>query len=228
MSYKELEYYDPSSFFDPQNLQKKEKPLYLGVSFYFFSIAMSLSQITQTWRRYYILLALFTILALVAWSWAEGYSYYLERQIHLVDQGISQKKSQISELLSEANFQHYLQIKDLTSQNTQIPWSNYVYKILEILESIKAVQEERGGVELSDFKVDLNKLSLNGVVSNLRILYGNRENKGGLLDSFNQLEFLKDITIRKYQKSPENPRAFEFTLSANVINHATSGSTTHK
>lgn len=148
--------------------------------------------------------------------------------MHFLDSKISNNNNQITSLLAEPSFQQYLQIRELTSQYTQIPWSSYVYKILEILESIKLLQEERGGVELSDFKVDMNKLSLNGVVSNLRILYGNKENKGGLLDSFNQLDFLQDITIRKYEKSEENPRAFEFTLSANIINNVSSGSTAHQ
>lgn len=81
-------------------------------------------------------------------------------------------------------------------------------------------------MELSDFKVDLKELSLNGVVTNLRVLYG-KNGSGGLLDSFNQLDFLSDISIRNYEKKEKNEKYYSFTLSAKVINNATTGSTAH-
>ena len=81
---------------------------------------------------------------------------------------------------------------------------------------------------LSDFKVNLEELSLEGIVGNLKALY--LAPSGGsslsLLDEFNNLEFLKDITIRKYEKS-EGTRGFKFTLSAKVQTNATTGSTAH-
>ena len=104
-----------------------------------------------------------------------GYKWYLDKQSLALDTQISSKNSEIQKILEDKTFQQYLQVQALESQKTQIPWSQYIHKILEILESIKSVESGRGGVELSDFKVDLNELSLNGVVSNLRILYGNRQ-----------------------------------------------------
>lgn len=139
---------------------------------------------------------------------------------------ISERESQISDFLAETGFSHYLQIQELEKQTHRLPWADYVHRVLEILEALKAVEESRGGVQLSEFKVDLEKLSLNGVVSNLRILYGNRLGSGGLIDKFNNLDFLSDITIRKYEKSQEDGN-FEFALSANVVNNANTGSTAH-
>ena len=156
-----------------------------------------------------------------------GYSYYLQRQSSVLDQGISDKQNQISSLLADENFSHYLYIQDLESKTSRIPWSDYVHRILEILDTIKLVEESRGGVQLSEFKVDLEKLSLNGEVSNLKVLYGNRFGSGGLLDKFNGLDFLSDISVRKYEKSEEGP-TFKFTLSANVVNNANTGSVTHQ
>ena len=129
-----------------------------------------------------------------------GYSYYLQRQSSVLDQGISDKQNQISSLLADENFSHYLHIQDLESKTSRIPWSDYVRRILEILDTIKSVEESRGGVQLSEFKVDLEKLSLNGEVSNLKVLYGNRFGSGGLLDKFNGLDFLSDISVRKLEK----------------------------
>ena len=159
-----------------------------------------------------------------------GYKRYLEKQSLLLDAQISSKNLEIQKVLEDKTFQQYLQVQKLENQRSQIPWSQYIHKILEILESIKSVEASRGGVVLSDFKVDLNELSLNGVVNNLRILYGNRQGSGGLIDSFNQLDFLTDISIKNYEKAEQSQsqRAFQFTLSAKVQTNATTGSTTHK
>lgn len=127
------------------------------------------------------------------------YKFTLERQTISVEEQISQKERELSVLLENPKFKQYLKIQEVASTDVHIPWSDYVQKILEILDSLKAVEGESDGVELSDFKVDLNQLSLNGVVNNLKILYG-VDGSGGLIDRFNQLDFLSDITIRKYEK----------------------------
>ena len=164
---------------------------------------MALSKQTQSWQRYYYLLLTLFLLGLGFLGSLYGYRYYLQMQSGILDQEISDKQNQISSLLSDENFSHYLQIQDLESKTYRIPWSDYVHRILEILETIKGVEESRGGVQLSEFKVDLEKLSLNGEVSNLKVLYGNRLGSGGVLDKFNSLDFLSDIAIRKYEKSEE-------------------------
>lgn len=127
------------------------------------------------------------------------YKFTLERQTISVEEQISQKERELSVLLENPKFKQYLKIQEVASTDVHIPWSDYVQKILEILDSLKAVEGESDGVELSDFKVDLNQLSLHGVVNNLKILYG-VDGSGGLIDRFNQLDFLSDITIRKYEK----------------------------
>jgi len=188
---------------------------------------MALSKQTQSWRRHYYLLLTLFLLGIWAMGALYGYSYYLQRQSSVLDQGISDKQNQISSLLADENFSHYLHIQDLESKTSRIPWSDYVHRILEILDTIKSVEESRGGVQLSEFKVDLEKLSLNGEVSNLKVLYGNRFGSGGLLDKFNGLDFLSDISVRKYEKSEEGS-TFKFTLSANVVNNANTGSVSHQ
>ena len=190
-------------------------------------VEMGLSRETQSRKWYYRLLLILIILGGLARAGLWGYKWYLEKQSLALDTQISSKNSEIQKILEDKTFQQYLQVQSLESQKTQIPWSQYIHKILEILESIKSVESGRGGVELSDFKVDLNELSLNGVVSNLRILYGNRQWSWGLIDSFNQLDFLTDISIKNYEKAEEGQRSFKFTLSAKVQTNATTGSTAH-
>lgn len=119
-------------------------------------------------------------------------------------------------------------IKKLDEQRTHMPWSDYIQQILFILEKVKSVEEGKGNVLLSDFKVNLEELSLNGVVSNLRALYdSSRSGEPSLLDSFNDLDFLKEISIRNYERG-EDIRGFKFSLSAKVINNDTTKSGNHQ
>ena len=98
-----------------------------------------------------------------------------------------------------------------------IPWSTYINKILEILDKVKSVEkDDENNVILSDFKVNLQELSLNGVVKSLKTLYNGT---WALLESFQDLEFLQDITVRKYERGSDY-NGFAFTLSAKVVNDA--------
>lgn len=114
-------------------------------------------------------------------------------------------------------------VEQVQLASNQLPWSLYIEKILDILEKIKAVDNDSAGnIFLSDFSVDLEKLSLNGFVGSLSTLYYNSNKTGGfisLLDRFEQLDFLKDIAIKTYEYREENKsRGFKFTLHANIQN----------
>lgn len=111
-------------------------------------------------------------------------------------------------------------VKSLETQQADIPWSDHINKVIQMLEDLKSVQ---GGstdtIVLSDFKVDLNKISLKGQVSNLMLLYysNSKQNVVSLLDRFSQLDFIKDIRIQTYDKVADTG-TFEFVLEANVVN----------
>lgn len=188
---------------------------------------MSLSKGTQAWKsRYYLLLFLF-LLGLGALIYFYGYAYLQKRTLVTLDQEIQNQNQNIERFYQNTGFKEFLAVKKLESQRTHLPWSDYIYQILSILSKVKGVEEWRGNVLLSDFKVNLQELSLNGVVSNLKALYsGPNGGSGSLLDNFNSLEFLRDITIRNYERN-EDMRGFKFTLSAKVVNDARTESTTH-
>lgn len=109
----------------------------------------------------------------------------------------------------------------MITERDSLPRNEYIEKILEILNKIKAVDDQESkNIFLSDFKVDLEKLSLNGFVGNLSTLYYNSDKSDGfvsLLDRFEQLDFLKEIEIKTYQYQKEKElRGFNFTLHANI------------
>ena len=95
-----------------------------------------------------------------------------------------------------------------------------IEKISEILDDLRNIDEDNldSTIELSDFNVSLEELSLRGVVSSLKDLY--YTNASGrikaVLDSFESLDFIEKMTIKEYQKVDE---WFEFILYANIINN---------
>lgn len=190
---------------------------------------MSLSKGTQAWKsRYYLLLFLF-LGAIGVLFYFYGVSYFQERNMVWLEQEIQIKNQDIDRFYQNTGFKEFLAIKELDATRNHLPWSDYIEKILSILAKVKGVEEWRGNVLLSDFKVNLEELSLEGIVGNLKALY--LAPSGGsslsLLDEFNGLEFLKDITIRKYEKS-EGTRGFKFTLSAKVVNNVWTESTVNQ
>ncbi len=188
---------------------------------------MSLSKATQAWKcRYYLLLFLF-LGGIGALGYFYGFSYFQQRAMIALDHEIQAQQETIDHLYQNSGFKEFLAVKELEQSRTQLPRSTYVNEILSILAKMKGVEEGRGNVMLSDFKVNLEELSLNGVVGNLRTLYTSSAETPSLLEQFNNLDFLKDITIRKYERGTTT-RGFAFTLSAKVVNHAGTESTTHQ
>jgi hypothetical protein len=74
---------------------------------------------------------------------------------------------------------------------------------------------------LSDFQVSLDAISLKWTVSSLRALYYNSPTGKfkSLLDRFEDLDFIEDMTIKSYEKVWE--KYFEFILNAKVVNNDT-------
>ena len=86
-------------------------------------------------------------------------------------------------------------------------------------------------LKLEDIKklLDENKIDLKDLekLNALEEIKKKNEKIIGLLDKFNGLDFLSDISVRKYEKSEEGS-TFKFTLSANVVNNANTGSVSHQ
>lgn len=104
---------------------------------------MVLSKATQSWKRYYYLFFTAFVLALLGWAGLHAYGFYLQKQIETLDTTIQEKTQAGNELLASEKFQQYLKIQEIQKSHSNIPWSNYVNKIIEILESIKAVDADK-------------------------------------------------------------------------------------
>ena len=101
-----------------------------------------------------------------------------------------------------------------------MPRSDHINAILEIFNDLLSVdRSDTFNIYFSDFKISLKDVSFNWYVTSLRLLYKwATPDKPGLIEKFENLDFLDNISIRTYEKSSDD-LWYDFTLSANVINN---------
>ena len=114
-------------------------------------------------------------------------------------------------------------IKDLESDNQMMPWSDHVNAIMAIFDELLAVDSsDTYNISFSNFEISLESIRLDGHVSSLRLLYqwakSQDKDKPGLIQRFEELDFLDNISIKTYEKTSWD-YWYDFTLTANVINN---------
>ena len=180
---------------------------------------MGLSKATQTWRNVFFILIAVVILELLGLGFYYMKAYVQGRSNVALDEQINVQQGAINKLYDNVGFWELLEVKELEAWRNHLPWSTYITKILEILDKLKSLNSgDENFILLSDFRVNLKELSLNGAVGNLTYLYSGEDS---LINRFNELEFLNNNTIRKYEREINNIKGFSFTLSAKVNNDAT-------
>ena len=150
---------------------------------------------------------------------------YLQVSIFLTKQQISkqqdiltQKNQELEQMLSNQTFTKLETTRYLSQTLRQMPWSVHIPKVISIVDALQSLDGgDNGSIQLSDFKVSLDKISLRGTVSNLLLLYYSAPERGflSLLDIFAELDFIQDMRVQNYNKSTDG--TFEFVLQANVI-----------
>jgi hypothetical protein len=136
---------------------------------------------------------------------------------------VAQEQAAIAAFSAIAGFDKLQFVEDLEHNNYQMPWSDHIEAVIHIFDAVLNVDTaESKNIVLSDFKISLDHISVKGYVSNLRILYNSPDptKKTALIDRFEQLDFLEDISIKTYQKAADQ-FGYDFILTANVINDDT-------
>ena len=120
---------------------------------------------------------------------------------------VIQRESEIAAFSDIPGFDKLQLVEELERTNYQMPRSDHIQAVIEIFDAVLNVDvAETRNIILSDFKISLNEISLRGYVSNLRVLYNSPdpEKNPSLIERFERLGFLEDISIRTYQKADDN------------------------
>jgi len=188
---------------------------------------MSAGRFHSKRKNYFQILLVIFGLSLVAFG-------YLKVDMFLMNQNIADKRVMVEEQTKELDSYKLLTgynklqaVKILEEKQVTMPRSEYITKVIAMLEDIKQVDTSTTDtIALSDFNVSMDKITLKGQVSSLLLLYYSNTSKGirSLIDRFSSLDFVKNIRIQTYDRVEES-NSYEFVLEANVINDAGTGST---
>ena len=133
---------------------------------------------------------------------------------------ISNEQKYLASFSEKPGFDKLQYVKQLEKDNKMMPWSDHINAIMEIFSDLLAVDNsDTFNIAFSDFEISLESIKLNWYVTNLRLLYQWSNSMPWLIERFEKLDFLDDISIKTYEKS-EDGFWYDFTLIANVINNA--------
>ena len=141
-------------------------------------------------------------------------------ELKLINNKIATKEEQLKKDEASEWYNKFLAVKSLEDKDFNMSRYDRIEKISEILEDLKNLDDDEEGttLELSDFSVSLEEISLRWVVSSLKDLYYTSASwkMRAVLDRFESLDFIDKMVIKQYSN---NGNWFEFSLFANVINN---------
>ena len=188
--------------------------------FIFWVILMATKKEQTTNYKLFCALALLVFLALLARWWYLWFSdINLQKSIKSTQEEVVKEQAFLASFSDKPGFDKLKYVEDLERNNTMMPRSDHVNAILAIFDELLAVDNsDTFNIAFSDFEISLEHIRLNGYVTNLRLLYQWVNGSSGLISKFEELDFLDNISIKTYEKSPDD-LWYKFTLTANVINN---------
>ena len=188
--------------------------------FIFWLILMATKKQQTTNYKLFCALALLVFLALLARWWYLWFSdINLKKSIKSTQDKIADEQATLASFSDKPGFDKLKYVENLERNNVMMPRSDHVNAIMSIFDELLAVDNsDTFNIAFSDFEISLEHIRLNGYVTNLRLLYQWVNGSSGLISKFEELDFLDNISIKTYEKSPDD-LWYKFTLTANVINN---------
>ena len=171
-------------------------------------MASGLPKVRSGRKWVYILSFLVFLGAVLVYGYSLAQTKYYQSLISGEQEQIAKLNSDIAAAQKDDRYVKYTVAKDIVSQNT-LAWRwDRLSRILNVFSKLQ--QLGWSNIRFSDFTLDYESLSLKWTVSDLKLVYW----KWGVIDMFNDLEFLSEITIPSYKKSDD---WFNFSLAAKVL-----------
>ncbi len=143
----------------------------------------------------------------------------MKYDIDRVQKKIVKREAELKSFSEKPGYDKLQYVKGLEEGNLMMPRSDHINAIMAIFGDLLDVDKsDTFNIAFSNFEISLEKIKLDGYVTNLRLLYEWANSKTGLISSFEELDFLDNISIKTYEKA-EWELWYDFTLTANVINN---------
>lgn len=174
-------------------------------------------------RKWYFRLTSFLFwITLIARAALQVYVFLLNKDIKDKDILIAKQNVALENYKSLTWFTKLMAVKELEGKYDEIARSTHIKKVITMLEEIKSLDQNWDEtLILSDFNVDLQKISVRWRVSSLALLYYSNSERGivSLIDRFKNLDFINNMYIKNYTREKDS-NFFSFILEANVIKDA--------
>lgn len=168
------------------------------------------------WERIFIIAAVLLFLELIVFIWWKCFSIFQQQKINNQTEELQVREETLKWYESAVEYDRFLAIKDLEDKSIDMPWFEHIPKILSMFQDLRDLgNNSRNMITLSDFSVSLEEISLRWIITSLKTLYYNSDAFKALLDRFQELDFIKDMRIKTYEKVGSTN--FEFILNANVV-----------
>ena len=156
-----------------------------------------------TWEKLFIWAAVILLLEVLIFVWGKIFVLVQQHKIDNKKAEIQQQEQQLATFESAVEYDRFLAIKDLEDRSIDMPWFEHIPKILAMFQDLRNLDSSSSNmIKLSDFFVSLEEISLKWSISSLKALYYNPESWTfkALLDRFEDLDFIKDMRIKSYQR----------------------------
>lgn len=190
------------------------------MKFYLLVLFMATKkQQTTNYKQLFFGALVISIALLGRWGYLKASDIIVQHDTAKAQEEIVKKEQVLASFSDNPGFDKLQYVQDLEKNNRMMPWSDHVNAIMAIFDELLQVDKsDTFNIEFSDFEISLESIRLHWYVTNLRLLYQWVNSKSGLINKFEELDFLDNISIKTYEKSSDN-LGYEFVLTANVINN---------
>ena len=176
-------------------------------------------QQTTNYKMYFWCVFFAFLVLLWVWGYLKLSDMYTEYNISNLQEEIDVKKAELAGFSDKPGYNKLQYVQEMEKTNLMMPWSDHINAIMAIFGDLLDVdRSDTFNIAFSNFEISLEEIRLDGYVTNLRILYQWANSKKWLIEQFEELDFLNNISIKTYEKS-EWELWYQFTLTANVINN---------
>ena len=96
----------------------------------------------------------------------------VKHNISSVQEKIGESEVKLASFSDEPGYDKLQYVKQMESDNLMMPWSDHINAIMEIFGDLLDVDKsDTFNISFSNFEISLEKIRLDGYVTNLRILY---------------------------------------------------------
>ena len=176
-------------------------------------------QQTTNYKQFFWCVLVIFLALLWRWGYLKLSNTYLRYDISRVQWKIEEKETELRDFSKKPGYDKLQYVQEMEAKNLMMPRSDHINAIMTIFGDLLDVDKsDTFNIAFSNFEISLENIRLDGYVTNLRLLYQWVNSKKWLIEQFEELNFLDNISIRTYEKD-EWDLWYKFTLTANVINN---------